>query len=274
MSAFTNAATIPFAMAKEGVTGTDDVLQIDQSVRIVGGSPVKEKIPFMASLIVSLKTGEVNPYCGGVLISKDWVLTAAHCLDGRVKEALSNEVTIGMTKRSTRDYLHRSGISKIVIHPSFNAAYLKNDVAMIRLKDPAPNVSIFAFLNKDKNTPSVLTSLWYVGFGLLTEGGTTIPDELMNVGVDMITVPICRYVYGSSRVSDNNICTLTKGKDSCQGDSGGPLIQPGSDGRINSGTVVGIVSWGQGCARAGKPNVNVRVSSYVDWIDATMTGSS
>lgn len=52
------------------------------------------------------------------------------------------------------------------------------------------------------------------------------------------------------------------GKDSCQGDSGGPVVL--------NGNLVGIVSWGDGCARAGYPGVYTNVAYFLDWINQTV----
>lgn len=76
----------------------------------------------------------------------------------------------------------------------------------------------------------------------------------------------CRNNYSVSEITNNMVCAgLTSGgKDSCQGDSGGPLID------ASSRALVGVVSWGEGCAAAGKPGVYARVGSLRSFIDANL----
>eukprot|EP01134_Creolimax_fragrantissima_P006379 CFRG6379T1 len=262
------------AVSKQVVSGTHDVGRFYVPGRIVGGAPIEEKVPFMASLNDPKYGFYAGHYCGGTLVNKDWVMTAAHCLYGRIHLAYSHKVHIGMSAHTKGDFLHTSDISKVVLHPEYNNDFLFNDIAMIRLSDPAPENSTFVTLSEDTLSTHNDTLLWYMGWGLLSENSTTIPDELMTVGVQAIDLEKCQDVYGRMLVNDNNICTYTPGKDSCNGDSGGPLIQPGMDGSVNSGVVVGIVSFGEGCAREGYPAVNTRVSSYTDWINATMTDTA
>eukprot|EP01134_Creolimax_fragrantissima_P006380 CFRG6380T1 len=271
----TSALSDVNVVSKQVASSTDDSRNdIYISGRIVGGAPVDERVPFMVSLNDPKYGYYAGHYCGGTLINKDWVMTAAHCLYGRIQLVYTHQVYIGMTSQTEADYLHKSGISKVVLHPEYNNDYLFNDIAMIRLSDPAPENSTVASLNEDPLEPQNGTLLWYLGWGLLSENSTTLPDELMTVGVQDVDIQKCQDVYGATLVSDKQVCTYTPGKDSCSGDSGGPLIQRGTDGSINSGVVVGIVSFGEGCAREGYPAVNTRVSSYTDWIKATMTDAT
>ena len=80
----------------------------------------------------------------------------------------------------------------------------------------------------------------------------------------------CNEDYSGYDITDKMICAGQKGKDSCQGDSGGPLVAY-KDG---SPVLVGVVSWGVGCALEGYPGVYARVSAFVDWINQTIEKSS
>eukprot|EP01134_Creolimax_fragrantissima_P006449 CFRG6449T1 len=265
-----SAAVTPKGLTKEGIV--DPSLGFDKPGRIVNGEVVTERVPFMVSLNVPSSGTTGFHYCGGSLINKDWVVTAAHCLYGRVSSSYYHELKIGMTSQSAEDYLHKSGISNIVLHSGYDSNSMANDIAMIRLQDPAPEDSVFATVNQDSSVPDDDVPIWYMGWGTLEEGGST-PDQLMAVSVESLNLYTCRYVYGSTMITSSNFCTYTRGKDSCQGDSGGPVVAPGSDGSINSGSLVAVVSWGQGCARYGYPGVNTRISSFIDWMDETMASN-
>lgn len=83
----------------------------------------------------------------------------------------------------------------------------------------------------------------------------------MKVSVPVTDRETCRSQYGAGEITDNMVCAGLDegGKDACQGDSGGPLVD-------EQGTLVGVVSWGQGCAQAGFSGVYARVGSFVEWI--------
>ena len=72
------------------------------------------------------------------------------------------------------------------------------------------------------------------------------------------------------RLTNSKMCGYKAGTDSCQGDSGGPLVVK-EDGRW---TVVGVVSYGLGCARTGYAGVYARVTNYLDWINTNIAVSN
>ena len=98
--------------------------------------------------------------------------------------------------------------------------------------------------------------------GTLEEGGSDLPEDLMKVSVPVTDRATCREQYGESDITDNMFCAGLEegGKDACQGDSGGPMID-------ESGALVGVVSWGNGCAQAGYSGVYTRVGQFVDWVN-------
>lgn len=87
----------------------------------------------------------------------------------------------------------------------------------------------------------------------------------MKVTLPIISRSSCRSQYGTSQITDNMICAGFGGggHDACSGDSGGPLVD-------DSGTLIGLVSWGRGCAQAGYAGVYTRVGNYVQWIGENM----
>lgn len=105
------------------------------------------------------------------------------------------------------------------------------------------------------------------GWGVMTEGEGTISNVLNAVEVPIVSYEECKEAYGQ-RVNRDHVCAGLKqgGKDSCQGDSGGPLVRR----RGSQSELVGIVSFGYGCAQAGSPGVYTKVANYIDWIERNL----
>lgn len=102
--------------------------------------------------------------------------------------------------------------------------------------------------------------------GTLSSGGSSLPTQLQKVDVPIVSRTTCKSNYNDSEVTNNMICAgLTQGgKDSCQGDSGGPIVD------TSTRVLIGLVSWGEGCAAAGKPGVYTRVSTLLSFINANL----
>jgi secreted trypsin-like serine protease len=108
------------------------------------------------------------------------------------------------------------------------------------------------------------TELIIAGWGTLSSGGS-LPNTQQKAVVPVGQQTTCRSQYGQNAILDSMICAgySEGGIDTCQGDSGGPMFQYGNDGHYY---VVGIVSWGSGCASPNFMGVYTRVSSFVDWL--------
>lgn len=167
---------------------------------------------------------------------------------------------------------HNSGgtlvkASAIYSHESYSSYTLDNDIAIIKVATPLKLGSTNAqkvALPASGSDPAVGNKLRVSGWGYLKEGGS-LPANLMRVDVDVVDRSQCNSLYGSNQITSNMICAgdvKNGGKDSCQGDSGGPVVL--------SNQVVGIVSWGYGCARPGYPGVYTRVSNYINWINGKL----
>ncbi|KAL1596847.1 hypothetical protein SLS59_007588 [Nothophoma quercina] len=229
------------------------------SVDIVGGTVAAAgDFPFIVSLQQS-----GSHFCGGSLLDSRTVVTAAHCTVGQTASALT--VRAGSLNRNSGGTLVR--VSSIKVHPSFSSSTLNNDVAIWKLATAIPTSSTisYATLPASGSDPTSGTTTTVAGWGTLTENGSS-PTTLRKVDVPIISRTTCRNNYSVSEITDNMVCAgvAAGGKDSCQGDSGGPLI--------NSSTrqLVGIVSWGDGCAQAGKPGVYSRVGTLLSFINANL----
>jgi trypsin len=186
--------------------------------------------------------------CGGTLIGPDVVLSAGHC-GGYVGET----VTIGDIAVE---------IIKQQIHPNYSDG---NDFYLYKLMQPV-DISSFGVtltLNTDGSQPVAGQDLTTLGLGATSEGGDGA-SSLRDVVVPTVSDTDCDAAYGSGYIPSIMLCAGEGGKDSCQGDSGGPLV-------IRNGathTLVGVVSWGVGCANPDFPGVYSRVSSAIDWIQS------
>ena len=225
---------------------------------IVGGEEVDPACPNCKyDFMVSLQTNSGYHFCGGALVREDWVITAAHCVQGDSPSQV--KVKIGLHNvNGTQGSITRS-VSQIIIHPSYSSWSLNNDYAILQLSQPVTNfepIQLVTDTSHDEE-PVMATTM---GWGATQSGGW---GSNILLEVDVPLDDSCGN-YSNSDITNNMVCAgfNTGGYDSCQGDSGGPLIMTNSDGEYE---LIGIVSWGYGCAEPGYPGVYAKVHSRLDW---------
>ncbi|XP_063158033.1 transmembrane protease serine 11E-like [Candoia aspera] len=236
--------------------------RLDRSVeRIYGGTIAGEgEWPWQASL-------QLNGIhrCGATLISNSWLVTAAHCFRS-VRDVRRWTSSFGARIRPPT---MRRNLRQIIIHEHYanNVMNHEFDIAVVQISPPVEFTTAVhrvclpeASYIFPENTTCVVT-----GYGALRDDGPSV-GELRQTEVKIIGNEICnrREVYNGA-ISPGMVCAgyLEGGSDACQGDSGGPLVTPDSRGIWY---LVGIVSWGDECAKPNKPGVYTRVTYYRDWI--------
>ncbi|XP_076850045.1 hepatocyte growth factor activator serine proteases-like [Brachyhypopomus gauderio] len=237
--------------------------------RILGGSSaLPGSHPWMAALYIG------EEFCAGSLISSCWVVSAAHCfLRNPVKSTV--RVVLGQhlfndTGPNTRSF----GIEKYEFHPlynQFNPTF--HDIVLVKLKKVDGRCARKTQFIRPICLPArVMTFPDYTcctitGWGHMQEKGDSY-SHLREGVVKLIPYEKCSApdVYGSE-VRPGMMCAGTNTLvDACQGDSGGPLAC------VCEGVsfLYGIISWGDGCGRTGKPGVYTRVTKYAGWINRTI----
>lgn len=252
--------------------------------RIVGGNNTYEgEFPWAVSI-----QRHGNHHCGGVIVGKRWILTAAHCVRSQLVGNLlvrTGGHTLNRNTNSINSHLERDYfVDQIVMHGDFSrydnltASQMKSsantnnaDIALLRLRnDILWNEFAWpvCFPHKESGNFSGFDAI-VIGWGKLNEKSEDFSNELQKVKLTIIDNKVCQNWFRQAGrempIDDRIICAGFKngGKDACHGDSGGPLLS-----KINGHyVVVGVVSTGIGCARPLLPGLYSRVSSYISWIE-------
>jgi len=210
-------------------------------------------------------------YCGGSLISNQFIITAAHCVKG-INHGKIRLILGDHDRRHNEAHQELRFIEKVFINPHFVKKTFNNDIALIKMKskvDFTDYIRPVCLPSKDRSYNNHSTIV--VGWGKLSEGGLPA-NVLQEVLVPIISQKQCRHKtsYRQDEITENMFCAgFDQGKiDACQGDSGGPAVWKGDGNGFF--TQIGIVSWGQGCARAGYPGVYTRIGRYRQWIKDVM----
>lgn len=225
--------------------------------RIVGG--VDADIT-AAPWQVAVMDASFYQYCGGSIIAPSWVLTAAHC-----EVAVGDKVGAGHSRLTTMASAGQiRTVAQAITFPGYITSEKGKDVMLLRLNAPldlsGPNAKAIAWATEAQASAFAAGVVATVsGWGTLTSGGAS-PNQLQRVDLDISTAAQVRASYGT--LTADQLGAARPGKDSCQGDSGGPLFVRSNGAPL----LVGVVSWGEGCAAPNTPGMYSRVASFANWI--------
>ncbi|KAM9250213.1 acrosin-like [Cariama cristata] len=237
--------------------------------RIVGGTDAQPGAwPWIVSIQDPWKTG-TGHICGGSLISPQWVLTAAHCFI-KARHITMWRVVIGATHLTQLGpEAQVRNIKRLLVHEHYSSVSESNDIALLELDQPVQcGYSIQLACMPDASLRvSELTSCYVGGWGSTTARSGGSPDVLQEAKVRLIDANLCnssRWYAGA--IHTHNLCAgyPQGGIDTCQGDSGGPLVC--KDNNADYFWLVGVTSWGKGCARPRQPGVYTSTQHFYDWI--------
>jgi len=232
----------------------------------VGGKPASPTDwPFIVALLTKQN---LRQYCGGTLISKRYVLSAAHCLVPFKSSDI--KVRVGEYDFDNPEANRASDfdVSEIINHKDYDRQTQENDIALVRMSD---EVTYGQFVQPACLAPPgqdfANRQAYVIGWGTTSFGGSS-SRVLREVQIPVWEQSDCITAYKDKvEPFPKMMCAgiRTGGRDSCQGDSGGPLLT--QVGRSTSWYLIGVVSWGIECARPDRPGVYSRVNEYLQWIE-------
>lgn len=245
-----------------------------RDAKVVDGSPARiEDNPWQVGLLVASQADpEAAQFCGGSMIARDWVLTAAHCVDGGTRPEQVHVLSGTGTLRGSGE---RSRVDRIVVHPGYSRERIDADIALLHVSPQGPPLrgQVVAGPEADAEMLMRYLPMRVTGWGARAGGGELTTD-LRGVDLPYVAPERCGspQAYGAD-ITPNMLCAgLDEGGISaCNGDSGGPLTVDFNGRR----RLVGVVSFGRkDCGRPYGYSVFTRVSQFTGWVTTTTGGAA
>jgi len=254
--------------------------------RVVGGSAAGfGTFPWQALIRIR------NSRCGGSLVSRRHVVTAGHCVHPLGKRVIESSPVDGVavylgeySLYNHREPLPRQKfkVDKIHLHPfyEFTPQADRYDVAVLKLDHPAKyDWHVSPVCLPAAPTAAAMeepgTRAMVAGWGATRPDSARRPTELQAVDVKVVESRTCERWHLRNRINlkvyEDMMCAGHEegGKDACFGDSGGPLMT--RDPLNGRWTLIGLVSAGYSCAKAGQPGIYHRLSTSSEWISYVKT---
>jgi hypothetical protein len=214
----------------------------------------------------------IEDACGGTLVSSRRFLTAAHCVTEAGSTLPADELLVGLGNVRASEIEDVYRVTSVDVNAAYNRHTFQNDVAMLELERPAPYDPLRLIGTDEAAAWAPGVQSWVVGWGRTESGDPS--DELLEAPVPIVSDDACEGAYlGHDPELDpaTMVCAGDSSDpyhDTCQGDSGGPLM-------VRDGTgfaLVGITSWGEGCADPDYPGVYTRLGARAlnDWVTARL----
>lgn len=246
-----------------------------RSRRAFGSVDVSHPWPWMAMIVRSAKPTRV--VCAGTIIAPRWILTAAHCMQGREQQKADDSIRIllGITDRDNLTTAQEVTVEGIKIHELYNTSNYANDLALLRLKN---TLSYNAFVSPICLPPSleelsqesplykIDETATLLGWGAASSTYDRV-SKLRAVTLKIISEDLCRASLPEGvHLTNGLMCVSSEKGSACAGDGGGPLMQSVTSDEGTTWIQIGIPSFGPLCGWNNIPDVYTNVAKYVGWI--------
>lgn len=238
------------------------------------------EFPAHAAILKRISPGDNMFVCSAVLVSQQWLATAAHCV--RKHQPGDLKVRLGEWDVSRDDEFypfHEANVRELVVHPEFQSHSLVNDIALLRIDAPVdathmPHIGAACLPMPDERPTLMGQRCWLAGWGKDAFGSAgSFQSQLRKVDLPLVGRHECEAALRANtplgpnfRLHASAVCAGGEGgKDACEGDGGAGLYC--TDPASGLTKVAGLVSWGVGCGQRGVPGVYTNLAHFYGWIE-------